>query len=81
MATIEEIQTAITAAKAQRANVALGTAVVEFWRDGRRLTMKVASMSELNAYIAQLERDLVAAQIEAGQTPTRTRRAIGIVYR
>lgn len=74
MRTIVEIEADITAARAQQSAVLLGQAVVEVWRDGRRMKLQVTTPEQLAAHIADLERELAAAQIEAGITPTRTRR-------
>lgn len=71
----------IAEAKAQRQNIALGEAVVEVMRDGRRVVRKLATMAELENYIRVLESELAAAQVDAGVTPTRQRRAISIGYR
>lgn len=71
----------IAEAKAQRQNIALGQAVVEVMRDGRKVVRKLATMAELENYIRVLESELVAAQVDAGVTPTRPRRAISFAYR
>lgn len=76
MATIEQIETWIAEAEAARPQVALGGAVIEVWRDGRRIKKSVTSMKELNAYLASLRSELAIAQEDAGIPATRTRRAI-----
>lgn len=81
MATSTQIQTWIDEAEAKRHEVATGGAVVEFWRDGRRITRKISSIDELNAYIQTLKSELVEAQIAEGITPTRRRRAIGLAWK
>lgn len=81
MATSTQIQTWISEAESKRHEVALGSAVIEIWRDGRRITRTVTSVKELNAYIAQLKTELTAAQIAEGITPTNRRRPIGLAYR
>lgn len=79
--TIERLTRQISEAEAQRHSVALGEAVVEVWRDGRRVTRKVSTIAELEAHIRALRAELVTAQTEAGVTPTRRRRAIGLGWR
>lgn len=80
MATSQQIETWIAEAEAKRHEVATGGAVIEFMRDGRRMTRKISSIEELNSYIATLKSELVEAQIAEGITPTRRRRAIGIAW-
>jgi hypothetical protein len=82
MATAADIQALIDAAEAQRQSVALGTAVVEIQRDGKRMKMQVPTIAELNRYLDGLRADLVAAQIAEGITPTvRRRRPIRLAWR
>lgn len=81
MATVAELETWIAEAEAARHTVATGGGVMDVWRDGRRLRMRIGSIAELNEYIATLRSELVQAQIEAGVTPTRRRRAIGLAWR
>lgn len=64
----------IAEAKARRQEVALGEAVIDVWRGGRRMKMTVTSIAELNAYIGQMERELEA--ILAGADGRPRRRAI-----
>lgn len=80
MASAAQITTWITEAEAKRHEVATGGAVVEMWRDGRRITRKISSIDELNIYIATLKSELIEAQIAEGITPTRRRRAIGLAW-
>lgn len=80
MASAAQIQVWIDEAEAKRHEVATGGAVVEMWRDGRRITRKISSLDELNSYIATLKSELVEAQIEEGLPVTRRRRAIGIAW-
>ncbi len=80
MATSTEIQGWITEVEAQRQKVALGQAFVDVWRDGRRVTVEITGIKDLNAYLQTLRSELVEAQIAEGITPTRRRRAIGIAY-
>ncbi len=64
-----------------RHKLATGTDVVDVWRDGRRMRFQKSKIAELDAYIANLRSDLTAAQVDAGVTPTRRRRAIGLAWR
>lgn len=73
---VERLTREIAEAKSQRALVATGQAVVDVWRDGRRIRKMIPTMAQLDAYIRQLESELHAAQVEAGITPTSRRRAI-----
>lgn len=79
--TIERLTRQIAEAELQRHSVGLGEAVVEVWRDGRRVIRKISTMAELERYIALLRSELTTAQTEAGETPTRRRRAISLAYR
>lgn len=77
----EELTRMIREAKGQRHAAALGSAVIDVWRDGRRVRRQVASLEELNNYIRILESDLTQAQIDEGITPTRRRHAMTVAYR
>lgn len=81
MATSTQIQGWITEIEAQRQKVALGQAFVDVWRDGRRVTVEVTGLADLEKYIQTLRSELVEAQFAEGVTPTRRRRAIGLAYR
>lgn len=78
---IERLTREIAECKAQRVNVALGNAVVEIWRDGRRIKKLISTINELNSLIRVLEGELVSAQVAAGVTTTSRRRAITLGYR
>lgn len=78
---IARLEGDIAAAEAQRSVVALGHAVVDAWRDGRRVRYQVATLAQLEDYIRILRSELTAAQIENGQTPARTRGAIPLVWK
>ncbi len=80
MATAAEIEAMIAAAEARRQEVALGEAVVEVWRDGRRMRLQVPTIDELNKHIAAMRTALVEAQIAEGICPPRRRRAIGLSW-
>lgn len=68
----------IAEAKAQRRVVALGNAVIDVWRDGRRVRKYIATLADLEAYIRTLEGELAQFQVAAGIEPTSRRSAIGI---
>lgn len=76
---VTELERMISEAKAQRHAAALGNAVVDVWRDGRRIRKQVATIEELNAYIRVLEIELAEATRVAEGKPKR--RAIGIAWR
>lgn len=77
----ERITREIVEAVAMRQTVALGQAVTELSRDGRRITKAVPTLAQIEAHIRNLRSELTAAQIDAGTTPTRRRRAIGLGWR
>lgn len=72
------LQEEIAQAEAQRALVAQGRAVIDAWRDGRRIRYQVPTLAELEEHIRALKSELYEAQIEAGQHPTPQRRAISL---
>lgn len=75
---VEDIRTRIAEAKAQRHLVALGQAVVEVWRNGRRVQVKITDMKQLNDYILALERELdEQGAVDAGRN---RRRAITLAW-
>lgn len=75
---IARLETEIAEAEAQRALVAQGRAVVDVWRDGRRVRYQVPTLAQLEEHIRSLKSELYEAQLEAGQSPTPRRRAIGL---
>lgn len=77
---VDRLTREITEAKAQRALVAQGKAVIDAWRDGRRIRRHIPTMNELNDHIRQLEGELYQAQVDAGQNATPRRTAIGTGY-
>ena len=77
---VERLTREIAEAKAQRALVAQGKAVIDAWRDGRRIRRMVPTLADLEAHIRQLEGELFAAQIAAGMTVTPRRTAISTGY-
>lgn len=77
---IERLTREIAECKAQRINVASGNAVVDVWREGRRVRKNVASLKDLNDLIRILEGELVLAKGDAGVVATPRRTAIGTYY-
>ena len=77
---IERLTREIAEAKAQRALVAQGKAVIEAWRDGRRIRRAMPTLEGLEAYIRQLRGELLEAQVAAGVEVTPRRSAIGTGY-
>jgi uncharacterized small protein (DUF1192 family) len=75
---ITRLQQEIAQAEAQRALVAQGRAVIDAWRDGRRVRYQVPTLAELEEHIRALKSELFEAQVEAGQNPAPRRRAIGL---
>lgn len=78
---IAKLTRMISEAVDARHKLATGTDVVDVWRDGRRMRFQKSKIAELDAYITNLRSDLTAAQVDAGVTPTRRRRAIGLAWR
>lgn len=76
---VERITAEIAAAKAMRVKVMNGEAVEEVWREGRRVRKPLPKLSELNALITTLERELAEATAVAAGTSKR--RPIGLAYR
>lgn len=77
---VQRLTREIAEAKAQRALVATGKAVVDVWRDGRRIRKAIPTLAELDAYIRDLESELYSAQLAAGMTVTPRRRAIDLAW-
>jgi hypothetical protein len=74
----QEIQRRLTEARAQRHEAAMGNLVTEVWRNGRKVSKKVPSIKELDAYILRLECDLSGqTAIDGGRS---RRRPIGLVW-
>lgn len=68
----EDILTRLAEAKEQRHLVAMGKAVVEVWRNGRRVQVKVTDIKQLNDYIQVLEREYAEqVSVEAGKSRRR----------
>lgn len=75
---VQRLTREIAEAKAQRALVAQGKGVIDAWRDGRRIRRMMPTLADLERHIRQLESELYAAQVAAGETPTSRRRASAI---
>lgn len=68
----EDILTRLAEAKEQRHLVAMGKAVVEVWRNGRRVQVKVTDLKQLNDYIQVLEREYAEQlAVDAGKNRRR----------
>lgn len=65
MATVEQLETWIAEAEARRHEVAMGEAVIDVWRDGRRVRRTFTKVEKLDAYIFSLRRELSEAQAAA----------------
>lgn len=70
----------IAEAKAQRALVATGQAVIDVWRDGRRIRKMIPTLAQLEAHIRQLEGELYTAQLAAGVDVRPRRAAIDLAW-
>jgi hypothetical protein len=75
---VERITRELSEARAARAALMNGETVQEMWRDGRRIIKKLPSLSEINATILTLERELADATSVAAGRPKR--RAIGVYF-
>lgn len=80
MADLFQLTEWLQQAEDARHELAMGQAVVEIWRDGRRLTFNKANSSDLNDYVAFLKAEIVRLEDEKNGTQRRSRRAIGIRY-
>lgn len=78
---VERLTREIGEIRAKRRDVALGKAIVEVWRDGRRVRTPIATLAEFDALVRTLEGELMAARIAAGEASVPARRsAIGVCY-
>ena len=77
---IHRLETEIAQAEAQRALVAQGRAVIDAWRDGRRVRYQVPSLEQLEAHIRILRGELDAAKAQSGEVVVPRRTAIGVSY-
>lgn len=68
----------IAEAKAKRHDVAMGDVVVDVWRGGKRMKMTAPTLEQLNAYIAEMERELASLTAVAAGRPRRA--AIGTYF-
>lgn len=80
MATLEQLNTWLTEAETTRHQIATGSHITEYWKEGRRITRTRVSLTEINEYIASLQ-----AQIDAHPDNTATtaprRRALSVQFR
>lgn len=80
MADLFQLTAWLQEAENARHELAMGQAVAEIWRDGRRMTYNKANSGDLNDYIAFLRSEIARQEDEASGTVRRNRRAIGIRY-
>lgn len=70
--TTTEIAAELTQMRAARTALLNGDRVEDVWRDGRRMRMTRANLSEINAAIADLEREYEQAElVESGRSRRR----------
>ncbi len=81
MATSTQIREWIAAAENARHAVAIGGAVIDVWEDGSRVRRSISSLTELQAYIDRLNRELAAALLAESGSTRPARRAISMVFR
>lgn len=77
---VERLTREIAEAKSQRALVAIGQAVIDVWRDGRRIRKMIPTLSDLEAHIRQLEGELYTAQLASGVVVNPRRGAIDLAW-
>ena len=75
MATLDQLQTWLGEAESARHALAMGEALVEVWRDGRRVTYSKASLNDLQSYIDWLNAEIARVTAQASGKPRR--RALG----
>lgn len=76
--TTTEIDAELTTYRTARAKLINGERVEDVWRDGRRMRLASVSLADINAAIANLEREYEAAAAAEGGRPRRRR--IGIAW-
>lgn len=81
MATSTQIREWIAAAENKRHAVAIGGDVIDVWEDGSRVRRSISSLTELQAYIDRLNRELEAALLAESGSTRPARRAISMVFR
>ena len=80
MTDLVTLKTRLTEAEDARHQFGLGTAVVEVWRDGRRVKYSGANVGNLDSYILALRNEIAALEaLEAGAPSTR-RKAFTAVW-
>lgn len=77
---IARIELELGQLRAARALAAQGKQVEDVWRDGRRVRYSAFTLEEWNQHERELEGQLYAARVEAGETVTPRRTAIGGYY-
>ena len=80
MAELSQLRTWLSEAENARHELALGQAVVEVWRDGRRMTFAKADLGKLDGYIGTLAGDIAKAEDVLNGTTLTRRRSIGLRY-
>jgi gpW. len=80
MADLLQLRVWLTEAEAARHALAMGQAVAEVWRDGRRMTFTKADVTRLSDYIEELERKIAKAEDAVNGTTLTRRRAIALRY-
>lgn len=80
MATLTQLETWLSEAETTRHQIATGSHITEYWKEGRRITRVRVSLTEISEYIASLQ-----AQIDSHPDNTATtaprRRSISIGFR
>lgn len=77
---IARIELELASLRAARLAAASGRQVEDVWREGRRVRYSAFTLEEWNQHERYLEGELQAARIEAGETVTPRRTAIGGYY-
>lgn len=75
---ITRIDLELSSLRTARLAAASGRQVEDVWRDGRRVRYSAYTLEEWNQHERYLEGQLQAARIEAGETVTPRRSAIGL---
>ncbi|MGF7152625.1 gpW family head-tail joining protein [Novosphingobium gossypii] len=79
MADLATLKTRLAEAEEARHALAMGTRVVEVWRDGKRLKFSEANKGDLDGYITDLSGQI--ADIESAASGARPRRRfIGVSF-
>ena len=81
MAELSQLRTWLSEAENARHELALGQAVSEIWRDGRRMTFNKSDMGKLDSYIDVLSRDIAKAEDLLNGTSFSRRQSLSVVFR